>query len=164
MNSEVQLARALVAALDDAALDVLARRLAPYLASPAAAERAESPIAYTVDTLARELGLSPRAIRGAIERGELAAVKRGSRWLIGADAVTVWIQPAPTSAAVVAPPRARQRAPSHRTLTGVVQSLTADEDARPVASHGRPHVRLLSHTEQSDPGSAPTPPGSGQRR
>jgi excisionase family DNA binding protein len=165
LSGESQLALALVATLDDAALDALARRLAPYFASAAAADGAKKAIAYTVATLADELGLSQRAIRGAIERGELPAVKRGGRWLIDAVAVAVWVQPAPTPTPVVAPPRARRRASSRRTLTGVMQSLTVDEATRAVASHERPHVRLLAHTdEQSDPGDAPTSRGPGQRR
>jgi excisionase family DNA binding protein len=48
--------------------------------------------AYTVTSLAAGLGVSPRAVRGAITRGELAAVKRGGRWIISADAVRAWAQ------------------------------------------------------------------------
>lgn len=164
MSSDAQLALALVGALDDAALDVLARRLAPRLSDFTAGTGAGKPIAYTVATLALELGLSPRAIRGAIERGELAASKRGGRWLIGADAVMAWVEQAPTSTAAVASPRPRRRARSGSTLAGVVQSLAADEGTRLLAARGRPPVRLPSHTEQSDPGDAPTPRGPGQRR
>jgi excisionase family DNA binding protein len=58
--------------------------------------------AYTPRTLAAELGRSERSIRGAIARGELAAVKRGRGWVIGADAVQAWAS---------APPPARGRAP-----------------------------------------------------
>lgn len=163
MSSDAQLALALVAALDDAALDVLARRLAPRLRESTAGAGAGKPIAYTVATLAHELGLSPRAIRGAIERGELAATKRGGRWLISADAVTVWVEQAPTSTVVVAPPRACRRVRSGGTLAGVVQGLAVDDGARALAAPIRPPVRLTSHTQRCDPGSAPTPPGSGQR-
>jgi len=46
--------------------------------------------AYTVASLAATLGVSPRAVRGAITRGELAAVKRGGRWIISADSVRAW--------------------------------------------------------------------------
>jgi excisionase family DNA binding protein len=50
---------------------------------------AEAP-AYTVATLARVLGVSERVVRNAIWRGELAAVRRGSRWVIAAVAVEAW--------------------------------------------------------------------------
>jgi hypothetical protein len=43
--------------------------------------------AYTPRTLAAELGRSERSIRGAIARGELAAVKRGRGWVIGGAGV-----------------------------------------------------------------------------
>jgi excisionase family DNA binding protein len=48
--------------------------------------------AYTVASLAAALGVSSRVVRGAIARGELAAVKRGGRWIISADAVRAWAQ------------------------------------------------------------------------
>ena len=81
--------------------DALAAALVEVLArSPAALARirqlvapepapADAP-AYTVAALAGAIGVSARAIRGAIARGELAAVKRGGRWLIAADAVRAW--------------------------------------------------------------------------
>ena len=47
---------------------------------------------YTPATLAAELGRTPRAIRAAIARGELDAVKRGRGWVIPADAVERWAQ------------------------------------------------------------------------
>jgi hypothetical protein len=52
-------------------------------------------VAYTPATLAAELGRTERSIRDAINRGELAAVKRGRGWVIGADAVAGWARPAP---------------------------------------------------------------------
>jgi excisionase family DNA binding protein len=48
--------------------------------------------AYTVATLAAELGRSERSVRAAIARGELRAVKRGRGWVISADAVAAWAQ------------------------------------------------------------------------
>jgi excisionase family DNA binding protein len=47
--------------------------------------------AYTVATLAATLGVTERVVRNAIGRGELRAVKRGSRWYIATDAVEAWI-------------------------------------------------------------------------
>lgn len=46
--------------------------------------------AFTVATLAAELGRSQRSIRAAIARGELDAVKRGRGYVISADAVAEW--------------------------------------------------------------------------
>ena len=50
--------------------------------------------AFTVDALAIAVGMSPKAIRNAIGRGELRAAKRGGRWLISAAAVEEWSRPA----------------------------------------------------------------------
>ncbi len=58
--------------------------------------------AFTVQTLAAELGLSAKAIRAAIGRGELQAVKRGRGYVISAEAVAAWTTPA------AAPARRRQ--------------------------------------------------------
>lgn len=49
--------------------------------------------AYTVASLAAELAVTPRVIRGAIHRGELQAVRRGSVYLITAEAVRSWATP-----------------------------------------------------------------------
>jgi excisionase family DNA binding protein len=49
--------------------------------------------AYTVATLAATLGVTERVARNAIARGELRAVKRGSRWYIATDAVDAWTHP-----------------------------------------------------------------------
>jgi excisionase family DNA binding protein len=46
--------------------------------------------AYTVATLAATLNVTERVVRNAIARGELRAVKRGSRWYIAPDAVEAW--------------------------------------------------------------------------
>ena len=55
--------------------------------------------AYTVASLACELGRSERSIRGgAIGRGELEAVKRGRGYVISADAVSVWATAPPVRA------------------------------------------------------------------
>jgi excisionase family DNA binding protein len=51
---------------------------------------AQTAPAYTVATLAAALAVSQRVVRNAIARGELAAVKRGARWYIAADAVDAW--------------------------------------------------------------------------
>jgi excisionase family DNA binding protein len=79
--------------LTDRDLGVLARRLLPHLRQPADDDRLAR-AAYTVASLAAELGISQKAIRSAISRHELSAVKRGTRWLISADAVREWVSPA----------------------------------------------------------------------
>lgn len=48
------------------------------------------PSVYTPTTLARELGITPRAVRAAIERGDLQARRSGRGYVIGAEAVAVW--------------------------------------------------------------------------
>lgn len=84
----VTLAGELVAAIraDADALAELRDLLAPQAVS--AANRLAP--AYTVATLAAELGRSERSIRAAIARGELEAIKRGRGYVIGADAVAAW--------------------------------------------------------------------------
>jgi excisionase family DNA binding protein len=53
-----------------------------------------TPPAYTVATLASALDVTERVVRNAIARGELRAVKRGTRWYIATDAVDAWTHPA----------------------------------------------------------------------
>lgn len=72
-------------------LDRLADRIADRLAGRM--EPRDEPAAYTCRTLAAELGISPRAVRAAIGRGDLQAVRRGRGWIIGADAVAAWGTP-----------------------------------------------------------------------
>ena len=85
------LVSAIVDGLSDRDLGVLARRLLPHLRQPA--EPSDGRSAYTVASLAAELGVSQKTIRSAIARRELAAVKRGARWLISAESVCEWATP-----------------------------------------------------------------------
>lgn len=87
------LASLILDSLSDRDLGVLARRLLPHLRQPADDGRLPR-AAYTVASLAAELGISQKAIRCAVARHELVAVKRGARWLISADAVREWVTPA----------------------------------------------------------------------
>jgi hypothetical protein len=89
------LASAIVDGLDDYGLTILARRLLPFLQLEDQPGRNASRVAYTVATLAAELDMSPKAIRCAIRRRELKAIKRGSRWIIDADAVRAWSAASP---------------------------------------------------------------------
>ncbi len=97
-NSADPLARALLSALlaDPESL----RRLGQALADLDETEHEDRPPAYTVEGLAAKVAVSPRAVRNAITRGELRAVKRGNRWLIAQDAVDAWTHDAETK-----PPR-----------------------------------------------------------
>ena len=75
----------------DAELDGLADLVADRVAARIGSGSTEpSAPAYTVPTLAAELGRTPRSILAAIARGELAAVKRGRGYVISGDAVTAW--------------------------------------------------------------------------
>jgi excisionase family DNA binding protein len=96
--------------LSDHDLGVLARRLLPHLRHPTELKAGHS--AYTVASLAAELGVSQKTIRCAIARRELAAVKRGTRWLIAADAVREWATPSGVSS------RRRSRCASAPTAAG----------------------------------------------
>jgi excisionase family DNA binding protein len=95
-GASAALASILVASLDDHTVAALACRLAPHLNGSTEAALGSSCTAYTVASLASELGVSPKTIRCAIARRELRAVKRGSRWIISAEAVNEWAT-APTS-------------------------------------------------------------------
>jgi excisionase family DNA binding protein len=68
--------------------------------------------AYTVRTLALELGRSERSIRAAIARRELQAVKRGRGYVISADAVAEWAR------ASVLPTTPHSRYPRRRSGPG----------------------------------------------
>jgi excisionase family DNA binding protein len=114
--------------LSDDQLDALAEHVAAKLAL---GTKQDARSAYTVTTLAQELGMSPRAVRGAIERRELAAVKRGGRWIIAAQAVTDWAEPRHEgTTAASALPRPRIRTSRRAMLADVVRSLDADDEDR----------------------------------
>jgi hypothetical protein len=83
--SDHALAAALVELLaaNPAALARLRELVQPRVSTP-------SPALYTSTSLAKTIDVSPKAIRGAISRGELVATKRGGRWIISADAVQAW--------------------------------------------------------------------------
>lgn len=95
---------ALLDCSDPATLDRLADLLAPRLAERLADHDDTPRIGYTIASLAADLGASEKTIRGAIHRGELPAVRRGSRYLIAADAARAWIT---ASTSGPRPPRAR---------------------------------------------------------
>lgn len=116
--------------LSEDQLAAIAEHIAAKLA-PGVQPDGTQPPAYTVATLAQELALSQRAIRGAIERGELAAIKRGGRWIISAQAVAAWAEPR-QGRGTRAPslPRPRNRTTTGATLAEVVRSLDTDDEHR----------------------------------
>jgi hypothetical protein len=160
MSTDPQLALTLVAALDDEALDLLADRLAPRLSDDGG--RDARPIAYTVATLAHEVGLSQRAVRGAIERRELAAVKRSGRWLVSADAVAAWVAPAPAGAQVAR--RRRSSAVPHGSLASLAARIDRAESEPPSGKRRRPPVRLEPRQDKVTPATRQRPGVVGQRR
>ena len=79
----------LLEGLSNQDLAAFARRLLPHL-EESRLDGGPAHSAYTVASLAAELGVSAKAVRCAIARHELQAVKRGARWIISADAVNEW--------------------------------------------------------------------------
>jgi excisionase family DNA binding protein len=81
-------------ALDPQENDLATALVEALAGSPAALaqlrELLAAPAAYTVSSLAATLGFSPKAVRNAIARGELTAVKRGGRWIISDEEVARW--------------------------------------------------------------------------
>jgi excisionase family DNA binding protein len=114
------LASLLLDGLSDQDLAVSARRLLPHL-QEGQSDRSGAHSAYTVASLAAELGVSTKAVRCAIARHELQAVKRGSRWIISVEAVREWAS-APEAHDATArrsaslPPAARAAGPSLRSV------------------------------------------------
>jgi hypothetical protein len=80
------LARALIAALDDEALDHLARLLAPRLT---ASTRTPSSM-LDVAAAATEAGVSPRTIRRALAAGVLDGTRVAGRWEVTVGALAAW--------------------------------------------------------------------------
>jgi excisionase family DNA binding protein len=98
------LARALV---DELASDPVALARLRELVAAHCNVQEVSPPAYTVASLAVELGRSERSIRAAIARGELQAIKRGRGYVIPAEAVAEWARGAADVRPGVHPPRRR---------------------------------------------------------
>jgi excisionase family DNA binding protein len=97
------------------------KRLRTLVAEPSRACEPSAP-AFTVATLAAELGRTERSIRAAIARGELQAVKRGRGYVISADAVADYARaPIPRLQAPVRSRTTRRRpgpGPATRALRG----------------------------------------------
>ena len=115
MSVAVDLVEALTAAIVEAGPEARARLRAALEVEgqPFSGCEKSTAAAYTPATLAAELGRTPRAIRAAIARGELGAVKRGRGWVISADAVERWA--AGSGDRSIAPPR---RTPRRRHNAG----------------------------------------------
>ena len=118
------LASLIIDALDDQGLAVLAHRLQPHLTRSAEREVAGR-VAYTVPSLATELGVSQKTVRCAIARRELRAVKRGSRWIISSDAVQAWATASDTgrrTSRAVSASAPKSAGPSLRSVFGGASS------------------------------------------
>ena len=118
-----QLVAALMARLvdDPAALEQLRELLAGATRGDTEVDRP----AYTADSLAEAVGVTPKVVRNAIARGELAAVKRGGRWIVSADAVEAWARSGPTKRLSCSRVRTPDRAGPLATALGL-----ADRDSR----------------------------------
>ncbi len=103
---------------------VLSALLAELRDDPAAAAELRAlvgagPSVYTPQTLAAELGVTPRAVRAAIERGDLQARRSGRGYVISAEAVAAWAAPrAPVRRRAVA----RQSRPLRDAMAGLGDS------------------------------------------
>jgi excisionase family DNA binding protein len=114
------LLRALV---DELASDPVAVEQLRTLLGVDADQRGATPTpAFTVRSLATEIGRSERSVRDAIARDELNAVKRGRGYLITAAAVEAWATPAQVRAArskrLSMPRDHRRGGPMRRALSG----------------------------------------------
>ena len=80
------------------------------------------------DEVASLCGYSRKAIYGAIERGELRATKRCSRWRVSADDLRVWLEEGvPARLSGKAPPR-RRKLPPAPLPRGSFRALVASEE------------------------------------
>jgi hypothetical protein len=121
-RSEGSLALALVEAI---ASDPRARdRLRALLALDDRLER----LAYTVPAPAEETGLSPKAVRGAIQRGELNANRRGdgprAPYIIAAEDARRWLLGAKRRPTKVGTNHNTRRVEAARPLTSALADLT----------------------------------------
>jgi excisionase family DNA binding protein len=107
--------------LDPRDLDELAELLAPRVAELIATSSTSAPArtVYTPATLAAELGVTARAIRAAIERGELRARRSGRGWVIAAAAVAEWARPTSSSSPRTRASTRRRSAPLREALAGM---------------------------------------------
>jgi len=133
--------------LDSDELARLADQLAPLVAA-----RIQPPSmtgAYTPATLADLLGRSQRAIRAAIARGELQAVKRGRGYLISPDAVAAWATPTQASSRDRARSSSRPQSRSGGPMSRALRSATVGTDHKfASATLARPEARPKG--DQSD--------------
>jgi hypothetical protein len=93
----------------------------------------DPPLAYAVQALALETGLSPKAVRGAIQRGELHATRRGGSrgpYLISGSEAHAWLNRVhvPKKRVAATPSvRARQSRPMASALESLDTSKVDDQ-------------------------------------
>ena len=92
------LARALLAELDDEALDELARLLAPRLVAAVPQARDEEPSLLSRCKAAERLGISRRTVYRALADGSLQGRRMGSAWRIEPSALSAWSMRPPVTA------------------------------------------------------------------
>jgi excisionase family DNA binding protein len=102
------------------------------------------PAVYTPRTLAAELGITPRAVRAAIERGDLEARRSGRGYVIGAEAVSAWAR---------SPSRRRPRRASRRGSRPLHDAMAGLGDGRATPERGvSPTPRSAARWQPSAPG------------
>lgn len=79
------------------------------------------PSVYTPRTLADELGVTPRAVRAAIERGDLQARRSGRGYVIAREAVSEWASYSKRRNAKRRNTRVRERRPVRNAMDGLGQ-------------------------------------------
>lgn len=108
--------------LSDDQLDQLADVLTPRVLARLGSIEPDppAPVAYTIASLAADLGVTEKVVRGAIHRNELPAQRRGRRYLIDPDAAREWARPA---VAAVHPRRTSVRRGADRPLREALAQL-----------------------------------------
>jgi excisionase family DNA binding protein len=90
------------------------------------------PTVYTTESLATELGVTPRTVRRAIENGELPAFRRAGKWAMLAEDVKAWV-------VAGAPKNGRRRQASRRPprapSRGAAAMLATVETSPVVSAH-----------------------------
>ena len=124
LRAEPSLALALVEAI---AADPEARARLRELIGPIAAAPSE-PLGFTVARLSTKTGLSPKSVRGAIQRGDLRATRRGegprAPFLISAEDAREWLRGKRAGAKARRPePQQARGQDGKRPLAGALATL-----------------------------------------
>lgn len=97
----------------------------------------DCPELLAVEEVASLCGLSRKAIYRAIERGELRATKRCSRWRVWRDDLRTWLEDGVNEpAGEVAPPRRHRTAPVRQRRGSFRALLASEEEGDATAAQG----------------------------